>query len=248
MVQFTGTTSNVPEEHAGGGEAEESECLPRALAERYAAEEEEQVARGEKTVGREPITITPVGVENGAEGSSIVGGVAVVTSNTAEAVDTFTRPLIDGGLNFEEIRSSSAPEHYAFEIESYSSEIELRQVSPQVITAFYKEGGYAAFTLEAVPANDADGHVVPTHMTLNNAHLVTLTVEHRGIASETGQPFVYPVVSGTGWQGDWFAGDRTPVNTSTFWCEVGGEWSVFSSGTEERECHVSESICAEWQG
>jgi hypothetical protein len=37
-------------------------------------------------------------------------------------------------------------------------------------------------------------------------NLVTLAVEHRGIAAETGQPFVYPVVAGTGWQGGWIFG------------------------------------------
>jgi sugar lactone lactonase YvrE len=186
------------------GESEFTECLPRVAAELRAAEEEEEVSRGEKTAGHEPITIRPVAVSD--EESSVAEGVAAVTPNTNEAVDTVTRPLSDGGLNFEDIRSSSAPEHYGFEIEPYGSELELRQVSPTVITAFYKEGGYSAFTLEAEPARDADGHTVPTHLTLNSPLLVTLTVEHRGIAAETGKPFVYPVVAGTGWQGGWFYG------------------------------------------
>jgi sugar lactone lactonase YvrE len=195
------------EESSESGEGVEATgCVPRAVAELRAAEEEEEVARGEKTVGREPITITPIGAGSEAEDVSIVEGVAAVSPNTSEAVDTVTRPLSDGGLDFEDIRSSSAPEHYAFEIESYSSELELRQVSPQAVTAFYTEGGYAAFTLEAEPAHDAVGHAVPTHLTLNGPRLVTLTVEHRGLAAETGQPFVYPVVGGTGWQGGWFYG------------------------------------------
>lgn len=192
--------SEEPEEES----TESSECLPRALAEVRAEQEEEEVARGEKTPGHEPITIRPVGVSD--EGSSVAAGVAAITPNTNAAVDTVTRPLADGGVNFEDIRSSYAPEHYAFEIEPYGSELELRQVSPQVITAFYKEGGYSAFTLEAEPARDADGHTVPTHLTLNNQLLVTLTVEHRGIAAGTGEPFVYPVVAGTGWEGGWFYG------------------------------------------
>jgi DNA-binding beta-propeller fold protein YncE len=192
----------------GGGEeglSPEPPCLPRVEAERLAKEEEEEVARGEKTVGREPITITPAG--GPAEGSpALVEGVAAVSTNTGDAVDTVTRPLSDGGLDFQDIRSTLAPEHYAFEISSYSSELELRQVSPQVITAFYKDGGWSAFTLEAEPAHDADGNEVPTHLTLNGPLLVTLTVEHRGIAAETGEPFVYPVIGGTGWHGGWGSG------------------------------------------
>jgi sugar lactone lactonase YvrE len=184
--------------------SEPEECTPVAVAELRAAEEEEEVARGEKTLGREPITITPVGAK-GTE-TTAVDGVSVVTPNTGEAVDAVTRPLTDGGLTFEDIRSPAAPEHYAFELAPYSARLELRQVSSTVITAFYKETGNPAFTLEAVPASDADGREVPTHLTLSGPLLVTLTVEHRGVAAETGQPFVYPVVSGTGWQGGWFFG------------------------------------------
>jgi hypothetical protein len=146
---------------------ESSACLPRAVAELRVAEEEEEVARGEKTAGREPITITPVGSGTSAESIAIADENAAIAANTSNAVDTFTRPLADGGVDFADIRSASAPEHYAFEIESYTSELELRQVSPQVITAFYREGRYSAFTLEAEPASDAAGHAVPTHLTLN---------------------------------------------------------------------------------
>jgi tripartite motif-containing protein 71 len=200
-LALRGVCAEPPEEAAPG----EPQCVPRELAERLMKEEEEEVARGEKSVGLEPITIVPIG-GNATGEATAVEGVAAVSTNTAEAVDTVTRPLTDGGLTFEDIRSSTAPEHYAFEISPYSSELELQQVSPQKIEAVYKEGGWSAFTLEAEPAHDADGHSVPTHLTLNGPLLVTLTVEHRGISSETGQPFVYPVVAGTGWQGGWFGG------------------------------------------
>jgi hypothetical protein len=73
-------------------------------------------------------------------------------------------------------------------------------LSPQEAAVKYTEGGPVAFTIRALPASDAIGTTVPTHLSISAPDIVVLTVEHRGPSPAGGQ-FVYPVVDGTGWEG-----------------------------------------------
>lgn len=182
------------------GEAEEAEagsCMPRAAFDERAKQEEEEVAAGIKKPGSEALTITPLG--SATASVTVVDDNAAVAANSSSQVDTVTRPLSDGGLSFDNIRDSSAPEHYAYEM-NLSPELEMRLVDPQHVEVDYKDGGFAAYTVTAVPAHDAVGTTVPTHLSVSGGNLLTLTVEHRG-PSSAGGSFVYPVVAGTGWEG-----------------------------------------------
>ena len=80
-----------------------------------------------------------------------------------------------------------------------SSELDLRQINPQEVAVFYKEG-FPAFTIAAVSAHDAIGSTVPTQLAVAGSNVITLTVGHRGI-SPAGGSFVYPVIGGAGWEG-----------------------------------------------
>jgi hypothetical protein len=60
-------------------------------------------------------------------------------------------------------------------------------------------GGFPSFTITAKLASDAIGTAVATTLKKIGRDIVTLTVHHR--AGHEGQPFVYPVVGGSGWEG-----------------------------------------------
>jgi sugar lactone lactonase YvrE len=201
----------------GGGEAAEREmeetgssrepsaCTPEQEAEwRHKMEEEQQaeekrVAAGEKEVGLQPITVSPAAISSSAGNMTPVEGAATIAPNTHQGVDTIFRPMSAGGYSFEDIRSPESPEHYAYEL-NLSPELALVQVSPQEVAVVYKEGGPVAFTMTALPAYDAIGSSVPTHLAVSGPAMVTLTVEHRA-PSPVGGAFVYPVAAGAGWEG-----------------------------------------------
>ncbi len=191
--------ATVCESEVPGGEAESATCLPRARAEELAQRQSEEVAEGKKQPGMEPITIAPKSVASDAETAQEVSGNAVVAGSTALEADTVTRPLTDGGLTFAEIRGPDAPEHYAFEM-TFGPEEQLLQVNSQTIELIYTEIGVPNLTISAIPASDAIGTQVPTHLSVTGSHEITLTVEHRA-PSPAGGAFVYPVISGAGWQG-----------------------------------------------
>lgn len=179
---------------------EEEACVPRATLEAEEKEEEEEIALGLKHPGTIPITVKPVATGAGAGSVELVEGQSALSADAAgEEADTVTRPASDGGLNFADIRSSAAPEHYAFELE-LSPELELRQADPQHVEVVYKKYPITAFDITAEPAHDAIGTEVPTHLSISGPSEVTLTVEHRA-PSPAGGSFVYPVLDGTGWQG-----------------------------------------------
>jgi sugar lactone lactonase YvrE len=195
-----GSGASPPDEPVFLEEAEkEEECVPMVVLEEAQRLQEEEVAEGLKRPGLAPITIEPKLVSTEASSASLVNGESTLAANTGAAVDTVTRPLADGGLSFAAIREASAPEHYAYEM-NLAPELELRSVDSTHVEVVYKEENIAAFTIEAVPAHDAIGTAVPTHLEVTGADVITLTVEHRSPSPAGGQ-FVYPVVGGTGWQG-----------------------------------------------
>ncbi len=197
----------------GGGEAAEkaisegsqTETSPSCTAadrkklQEEQLEEEEEIAAGRKVFGRQPITISPVEPLPGAGTMTPVEGSSALSPNTYHEVDTVFRPMAQGGYSVEDIRSASAPEHYAYEL-NFNKEQELVLISPQEAVVKYTEGGPVAVTIRALPASDAIGTTVPTHLSVVAPNIVVLTVEHRG-ASPAGGQFVYPVVDGTGWEG-----------------------------------------------
>lgn len=187
------------EGEVGKEEEEPTKCMPRARAEEIAQQQSEEVAEGKKQPGMEPVTIAPKSVASDAEASEEVSNNAVVAGSTALDADTVTRPLTDGGLTFAEIRGVDAPEHYGYEM-TFGPEEELRQVDSQTIELVYTEIGIVNLTISAIPAHDAIGTQVPTHLAVTGSHEITLTVEHRS-PSPAGGYFVYPVISGAGWQG-----------------------------------------------
>jgi hypothetical protein len=142
----------------------------------------------------EPVEIVPISTSGDAGGTEITEEeTATVAPNTGEEVDSVVRPLYDGVMTFQAIRSESDPETYSWEVRLEPDQ-ELKQISEQQAQVYY-EGGHTAATINAVPAHDAVGTEVPTTLTVSGRNIVTLTVRHRN------HGFVYPVIAGAGWQG-----------------------------------------------
>ncbi|HTR75364.1 MAG TPA: hypothetical protein VMH33_08935 [Solirubrobacterales bacterium] len=180
-----------------GSADEEIPCVSLSKLYEMAEEEEKEVATGLKKPGVTPITIVPPGVAPVSE----VEGNAAIAPNTEPEADTVTRPIMDGGFNWDIIRGPSAPEHYAYEMELGPRQ-ELRLINEQEAAVFYTRTGNRGFTILATPAHDAIGSTVPTHLSVKG-EILTLTIEYRGMSAATGEPFVYPITSGTGWEGGW---------------------------------------------
>jgi hypothetical protein len=118
---------------------------------------------------------------------------AAVATNTSSSVDTLTRPLYEGALIFQAIRSASAPEGYEWEVDLSPGQT-LKSVDGQHAEVYYANG-HAAFGIQAEPAHDAVGTEVPTTISVTSPNVIVLTVAHRE------KPLVYPVIGGAGWRG-----------------------------------------------
>lgn len=138
-----------------------------------------------------PIGVTPVATGTGEPSTVVVNEAASVSAGLSEA-DTLVRPIYNGFMNFEAIRSFEAPEAFSWMIELGSGQY-LEQVTEQSVGLFY-EDGTLAMTINAESAHDAVGTPVPTALQKSAADQVTLTVNHRG-----GQ-YVYPVLAGPSFQ------------------------------------------------
>jgi sugar lactone lactonase YvrE len=146
-----------------------------------------------------PVDVTPVSVGLGATDTTASDQeMAGVASNLQPHVDLVTRPLFDGAMSFAAIRDSSATESFSWNV-NLDGDQELRAVDSKHVTVRYKNGP-VAFTITAMPAHDAIGTAVPTFLTASGANIITLTVKHK-VMGPNGQPFVYPVVGGAGWEG-----------------------------------------------
>lgn len=196
----SGEVAELELEHNGTSAEGSPQCTvaERDKLEAEARAEEEEVAMGLKTIGREPITIVPLATSTSGPMTPVQNSAALATDTHDEA-DTVFRPMSDGGYYFEDIRSAAAPERYSFEM-LIGSEQELILVSSREAEVKYNEGGPVAVTITALEAHDAIGTSVPTHLSISASDVLTLTVEHRGV-SPAGGGFVYPVVAGAGWEG-----------------------------------------------
>jgi sugar lactone lactonase YvrE len=144
-----------------------------------------------------PVAITPIKTAVGAATPYLIEENATISANTEPNVDTTIRPLNDGGMVFTAIRDQTAPAEYSYRV-TLGEEQELRQIDETHVQAFYNSG-QASFLITAEPASDAIGTTVPTTLRLSAGDVVTLTVHHRD--GHDSQPFVYPVVAGSGWEG-----------------------------------------------
>jgi hypothetical protein len=103
-------------------------------------------------------------------------------------------------MDFGTITGPESSEEFRFLVDLGKEQF-LRQVSATEAEVFY-EGHEPAFAIQAVPAHDAVGSSVPTTLAQTGPDEVTLTVHHReGNPAAGGAPFVYPIISGTGWPG-----------------------------------------------
>jgi hypothetical protein len=98
---------------------------------------------------------------------------------------------------FQAIRDNAAPEDYSFKVDLGDEQV-LRSVDETHAEVYYS-GHLPAFSIAALPAHDAIGTAVPTTLTVDGRDTVTLHVHYK--AGHDGQPFIYPVVGGTGWEG-----------------------------------------------
>jgi hypothetical protein len=166
-----------------------------------------------------PVTVTPVDTAAGAGTGTLVEESAAVSSNSQAGADTVVRPLNEGGLIFSSIRDATAPESYSFQVDLAEGQ-ELQSVDDQHAEVDYPGFG-PAFTISAVPAHDAIGTTVPTTLTVDGPNIVTLHVSYKH--SPSGEPFVYPVVAGTGWQGGFVTTEATIENAPPEGLDPAGE-------------------------
>lgn len=141
------------------------------------------------------LAVIPADTSGSALPPTIVNEAAAVEANSQGQVDTVIRPAYDGIMAFQAIRDSSAPEQYDWEIPGMAADEELRQIDAQHAGVYWSDGTLALL-VTAQPAHGADGEAVPTSISVSGNVMVE-SVHHREGS------FVYPVVSGVGWQGGW---------------------------------------------
>jgi hypothetical protein len=134
------------------------------------------------------ITIAPV-ASAGSGVKEIASEIAAVSPNTSAGVDTLVRAKYDGALAFQAIRQSTAPENYSWEITLKPGQT-LKALEGGVTAGIFFKDGTEVMLIEAMPAHDAVGHAVPTHLTVSGGNIITLTVEHKKAV------YTYPVLAG----------------------------------------------------
>lgn len=137
-----------------------------------------------------PLEIEPAG-SGSASAAELVEGVAVVTPSVEPSTDTIVRPEYNGALFFTTIRDKASPEQFAWHVRVHSNQT-LKLDDPQNAEVDY-EDGTAAFYIQAEPARDATGQVVPTHLAIAGTDVI-LFVEHAKSA------YVYPVTAGQAYE------------------------------------------------
>lgn len=150
--------------------------------------EDEQTAAS----GGMDVEVTPLNVAGEATNAQVSAGMAAVAANDHPSTDTVVRPKYDGVLQFETIRSPTAPETYEWEV-SLAAGQALKSIDEQNAGVFYKDGT-EMMLISAEPANDATGKAIPTSLSVTGTNIITLTVHHR--ATET----VYPVLAGSAFE------------------------------------------------
>lgn len=136
---------------------------------------------------------------------------AWLASATGALADIASPPPYDGGMGFPVIHDPSGPEEFSWEVE-LSGNQELQQVDERHAEVIYGVSEVTAFDITAEDAHDANGAEVPTTLVVSEGNVITLVVHHRAGNPLTGEPFVYPVVSGSGFE--------RGSESSTFWVDM----------------------------
>lgn len=103
-------------------------------------------------------------------------------------------PLYDGAMTFHAIQGPEGPEEYSWEVNLGANQA-LREVDDREAEVYQTDPEHHVFSITAAPAHDVDGTNVPTTLSVTLPNIITLTVHHRS------EPFDYPVVQGSGWEG-----------------------------------------------
>jgi streptogramin lyase len=138
------------------------------------------------------ISVTAVGQSPGASTPVASQESLVVTGNAQGSVDTITRPVFNGVMQFQSIREESSPDEFSWEVELWSGQT-LVAVDEEDAEVLDKDGK-ELFLITAEPAHDAVGTNIPTTLSVKG-NVITLHVNFRGRGA------VFPVISGTGWIG-----------------------------------------------
>ena len=102
-------------------------------------------------------------------------------------------------MQFPEIHGPPAPEEYSWEAILHEGQ-SLKSIDSQSAEVINEHGTVAIF-IQARLAHDADGASVPTSLSVTQPDVITLTVHYRaGNPAKGGAPFVYPILSGEGWE------------------------------------------------
>ncbi|HEX9944825.1 MAG TPA: hypothetical protein VGG03_22680, partial [Thermoanaerobaculia bacterium] len=134
--------------------------------------------------------ITPT--VGGASASTVISeNVAAVAANIASDADSVVRPQYNGVQTFQAIRSVGGPTQFSWKVTLHGDQA-LRRLDASHAEVVYGNG-VRAFLITAEEAHDATGAMVPTSLDVME-DVLTLTVNH--VAAS----FVYPVVSGQGWE------------------------------------------------
>jgi hypothetical protein len=137
-----------------------------------------------------PLVITPVG-EGQSSSTKVESGVAAVTPNVKPGVDRVIRPEYNGALFFTDIRLPTSPESFSWNVHLDAGQT-LVQVNDQH-AEIIAEDGFRKALISAMPAHDATGKEVPTHLAVSGS-VVTLVVPHKA------KGFSYPVLAGQSYQ------------------------------------------------
>jgi sugar lactone lactonase YvrE len=135
---------------------------------------------------RGAISVTPVG-EGSPMNAEVEAGVAAVTPSIAPGVDTVVRPEYNGALFFTDIRLPTSPDSFTWHVSLQPGQT-IKAVNDQAAEVMF-EDGTSMGVIAAMPAHDATGAAVPTHLDVQGAN-ITLVVSHKAGS------YVYPVVAG----------------------------------------------------
>lgn len=169
-------------------------------------------ALAETTLGEQPeegfeietadgvVEVTPVGVDPAASPIESSSDISAISSNTGKTVDTIYRPIYDGAMTFQSIRTPTGTDEFSWTVNlrpgQYLEKVDDRTV--QVISSVFER---PVFTITAIEAHDAVGSTVPTTLSASGS-TITLKVHHKaGNPAAGNAPFVYPVIAGSGWEG-----------------------------------------------
>lgn len=135
--------------------------------------------------------------------SAGLGGVAcvcaVLAGSASALADSSTLPVYTGGMAFPAIHESSGPEDFSWRV-PLEDDQELQQIDDRHAVVVYSSTDITALGITAAAAHDADGTGVPTSLVVSEGDVITLVVHHRSGNPATGNPFMYPVMSGEGWE------------------------------------------------